>query len=394
MSNQWHNRIVGHGEEAPDQLLAHPQNWRIHPKHQQDALSGVLREVGLVQSVIVNQRTGHLVDGHLRVSLALRDGQSAIPVVYVDLAEEEEALILATIDPLSAMAATDATKLDDLLREVRTDDSAVQQMLADLAKQAGLYPGDNPTGAGGDEFDTTPVDGPTRVQYGGVWALGEHRLLCGDSTKVEDVARLMDGNRASLLATDPPYNVGLSYGDHVDDKKDITVYKDFCHQWLQVWQNVSDRQIITPGTSNLKMWLNWFTPQFVAPRILPFSHSPGSVSHLCAWEPIFFFGKGWGKKRANDIFDYPVHYDSSAVGHPCLKPVKMWIDFLEHYSESGDVIADAFGGSGTTLIACERLGRRCRMIEIEPKYCDVIVRRWEAETRQIAYCEDGNVPTG
>jgi hypothetical protein len=129
----WRSRIVGHGEEAPDQLLANPLNFRIHPKAQQDALAGVLNEVGWVQDVIVNQRTGHVIDGHLRVSLAISKQEPAVPVVYVDLAEHEERLVLATIDPLSAMAATDSLKLEELLAEVSTNDDAVQAMLDRLA---------------------------------------------------------------------------------------------------------------------------------------------------------------------------------------------------------------------------------------------------------------------
>lgn len=142
MAQPWHNRITGYGEEAPDQLLAHPANWRLHPKHQQDALAGVLREVGVVQNVIVNKQSGFVVDGHLRVALALRDGQPLIPVTYVDLSESEEALILATLDPIGSFAATDAAKLDALLREVTTGDAAVQTMLDDLAQSAGLLTGE------------------------------------------------------------------------------------------------------------------------------------------------------------------------------------------------------------------------------------------------------------
>jgi len=91
----WRSRIVGHGEESPDQLLANPRNWRVHPKAQQDALAVVLDQVGWVQDVIVNQRTGHVVDGHLRVSLAISRNEPTIPVVYIDLDPEEEALVLA-----------------------------------------------------------------------------------------------------------------------------------------------------------------------------------------------------------------------------------------------------------------------------------------------------------
>lgn len=135
----WRNRIVGYGDEDPEQLLANPANYRIHPKAQQDALRDVLNDVGIVDDVIVNRSTGFLVDGHLRVTLALREGQSFVPVKYVELTEEEEAKILLTFDPLSAMAAIDAKKLDELLREVQVGGVAIQEMLTDMAQEAGLY---------------------------------------------------------------------------------------------------------------------------------------------------------------------------------------------------------------------------------------------------------------
>ena len=111
------NRIVGSGEEKPDQLLANPKNWRIHPKHQEDGLASVLDSVGWVQSVTVNRTTGFVVDGHLRVSLAISRGEPTIPVSYVELSESEEALVLATLDPLSAMANSDDAALMELLRK-------------------------------------------------------------------------------------------------------------------------------------------------------------------------------------------------------------------------------------------------------------------------------------
>ena len=142
----WQNRISRYGDEAPDQLLAHPLNFRVHPKPQEDALAGVLTEVGIVQNIIVNERTGHLIDGHLRVSLALRQNQPTVPVTYVDLSPEEEALILATLDPISAMAASDADKLRRLLDDVSTGDAALMAMLSDLAEDAGVVPDFVPVG--------------------------------------------------------------------------------------------------------------------------------------------------------------------------------------------------------------------------------------------------------
>lgn len=126
------SRIVGHGEESPDQLLANPLNWRIHPKHQQDAMQGVLEEVGWVQSVIVNRTTGNLVDGHMRVALALRQDLASIPVVYVELSPEEEEIVLATLDPLGAAAATDKVKLAELLADVTVNSQNLERFLSGL----------------------------------------------------------------------------------------------------------------------------------------------------------------------------------------------------------------------------------------------------------------------
>ena len=154
----WRNRIVGTGEEAPDQLLANPQNWRIHPAHQQEALKGVLNEVGWVQNIVVNKRTGHVVDGHLRIALAMREEAPTVPVVYVDLSEEEERLMLVALDPIAALAVADPDQLEDLLRAVQTNSEAVTSMLADLAKAAGLNTVDIFDDlAGGDDFAGTEV---------------------------------------------------------------------------------------------------------------------------------------------------------------------------------------------------------------------------------------------
>lgn len=132
----WRNRIIGEADIEPDQLLANPLNWRIHPKFQQDALRGVLNDVGWVQRIIVNQSTGNIIDGHLRVSLALRHGAKTVPVVFVDLTEDEENEILATLDTLSTMAAVDKGQLSELLKVVTSQDEAVVAMLGELSKMS------------------------------------------------------------------------------------------------------------------------------------------------------------------------------------------------------------------------------------------------------------------
>ncbi len=128
----WTNKITGHAEVDPTGLLANPANWREHPRAQREALEGVLAQVGWVQDIIVNTNTGHIVDGHLRVELAVERGEAMVPVVYVDLTEDEERLMLATLDPLAGMALADDTALKSLLFAVSADDSAVAALLDSL----------------------------------------------------------------------------------------------------------------------------------------------------------------------------------------------------------------------------------------------------------------------
>lgn len=138
-ADAFRNRIVGEGLEAPDQLLANPQNWRVHPKHQVDALEGLLSAVGWVQRVIVNRTTGHVVDGHARVALGLRRGEAEIPVVYVELSEAEEAVVLAALDPIGALAGTDQAMLDGLLEDVDSGNEALDEFLKGLRDEAPAF---------------------------------------------------------------------------------------------------------------------------------------------------------------------------------------------------------------------------------------------------------------
>ena len=125
----WKDRIVGQGSEAPDQLLANPDNWRGHPVEQQNAVEELLERLGWVQRIIVNRRTGHVVDGHLRVDLAMRHGEEMVPVAYIDVSAEEERLMLATFDPSSAMAFADSEKLDAILGALPKETAALARAL-------------------------------------------------------------------------------------------------------------------------------------------------------------------------------------------------------------------------------------------------------------------------
>jgi DNA modification methylase len=199
--SRWASRIVGEGTEAPDQLLANPANWRIHPKAQQQALTAVLDRVGWVDRVLVNRRSGRLVDGHLRVELAIARGEPTVPVSYVELSDEEEALVLASLDPLAGMAVADQQKLAELLAAVSIDQADLEVYLASLLAGKGVRAGLTDP----DEIPEPPDEPITKP--GHLWQLGDHRLLCGDAGSTADLDRLLDGVVADLLVTDPPYNV-------------------------------------------------------------------------------------------------------------------------------------------------------------------------------------------
>ena len=130
----YQNRIIGTGDVKVDSILYNPKNWRIHPKYQQDALEEVLEKVGWVQTVIINKTTGNLIDGHLRAQMADRRGEITVPAVYVELTEEEENVILATFDPISAMAVSDRNKMRDLLEHVRAGREEIRAIVEEISE--------------------------------------------------------------------------------------------------------------------------------------------------------------------------------------------------------------------------------------------------------------------
>ncbi len=220
----WKNRIVGSGTEDPSQLLANPANWRLHPKAQQDALRGSLDTVGWVQQVMVNQRTGFVVDGHARVEEALTRHEPTVPVLYVDLSPEEEAIVLATLDPIGAMADRDRAKLDALLAEITVDDAGLRALLVDLAGTKrglvdpvegafGLDPGaDMDVAEDGGHMTGTPVDGCARDQDDAAGAVlfhdGEWRQRRDDAVDVVP----LDGDQAGSQDAAAERTLGLDPG--------------------------------------------------------------------------------------------------------------------------------------------------------------------------------------
>ena len=395
----WNNKIVGHADVPPDQLLAHPENWRIHPRYQQEALRGVINDIGFIKSVTVNKNTGRVVDGHLRVTLALRDGIPTIPVEYVELTEAEEAEALLTIDPIAALAGSDKENLETLLTQVQTNDESVMELLEQTANDAGLDWGQEPKDAEPQIDRAAELLEKWQVKTGDLWQIGEHRLICGSSLERDNASRLFGDLRARLVWTDPPY--GVKYGEKMESANPMG-YRvraiendDLPPAELEVFirtalQNAAEFSlagaaiyVASPAGTLLPSlikafdgsgfeyhWgLIWLKDQIVLSRAdYHFKHE----NLLYGWKPdgAHFFVDD--RKQAS-VFEYPRPKKSEE--HPTMKPIELVQHMIRNSSEKGDVVYDCFGGSGTTMIASENEQRVCRIVELSPAFCSVQLER-------------------
>lgn len=413
----WANRIVDHGEESPESLLPNPANWRLHGAAQRGALADVLGEVGLVQSVIVNRTSGHLVDGHLRVELARAAGQPTIPVVYVELSEDEERVILASLDPIAALASADREKLSELLGGIENED--LSDLLEVVARENGIVLdlcGDGLTDP--DEVPEPPQEPVSKP--GDLYLLGEHRLLCGDSTNSDDVERLMAGKRASLMFTDPPYLVDYDGGNHPqsyntkgekrppgvstrhwDSYTDPAQASEFFEGFLRVafdkalLPDAAVYQCFATMRTDLVM-AAWRDAGLLPHQILVWRKSRPVLTRcwfMWDWEPIMV---GWmkgnqpkAKPPNNERAVWEIGTAESveegvAGSHPTIKPVALVARAIPWHTKRRGLMYEPFSGSGTALIAAEHTGRVCYAIEQSPAFVDVAVQRWQNFTGRKA----------
>lgn len=397
---------------SPAELAENPKNWRRHPQTQLSALTDVIGEVGWAGACLYNERTSRLIDGHARRKVALDQGTTLIPVLVGDWSEADEAKILATLDPLAAMAEADASALDALLRDVQTSSAAVNEMLEGLAKA-------NPqalpvAGAGGDEFDPTPDDGPTRTTPGDVWVIGgKHRLLVGDCTDAANVFLLMREDRAACVFTDPPYGVSVGAKNRLlnsvqkagrcltDIEDDDISPDDLKARLLPAFVNYRDHAmaddctllVCSPQGAELAMMMMMMKEAGVPPRHILIwkknqpTFSMGRLDYDYQHEPILLT---WGKRHKKILGGtfktsiWEVDKPRASADHPTMKPVELYVNAYLNHSESGDFVADFYGGSGTAVIAAHRTNRLARVMEIEPRYADVILKRAEAEGLTVA----------
>ena len=239
-----------------------------------------------------------------------------------------------------------------------------------------------------DDFDVPEGGIETDIVLGDLFEIGEHRLLCGDSTDSDAVAKLMNGEKADLGLTDPPYNLGYDYATY-DDNLTSEEYNDFIIGYASNLISFSEKQIITSGKQNVGYYYKNFDITEFAVWYAKNKMSGSKIANLGLCEPILFIGKFNRNARATDMFEFTVKQQKETGGHTCPKVMDFFSDLLNSYSDR--LILDLFLGSGTTMVAAHQLKRKCYGMELDPKYCQVIVDRMKKLDPDLVIKKNGQI---
>lgn len=356
-----------------------------------EKLKRSIQQFGYVEPVIWNKRTGKVVGGHQRLTVLKDLGYTEIECVIVDMEPTQEKALNVALNKISG--AWDMPKLQDLFKDLQGSNFDVTLTGFDAVEIDNLFKDAVAAKVKEDKFDVdAELKKPTFSKPGDLWLLGKHRLVCGDSTKAEVYETLMAGNKANLIVTDPPYNV-----EYVGKTKDkLTIQNDrmekgnFYQFLLAAYQRMEsaladDGSIYvfhadTEGLNFRKAFEDagfylsgcciWKKPSMVLGR------SPYQWQH----EPCLY---GWKKKGKHQWYSdrkqttiWEFDRPSRSREHPTMKPIPLLAYPIQNSSMTNCIVLDPFGGSGSTLIACEQTGRICYTVELDPKYCDVIVNRY------------------
>jgi DNA modification methylase len=414
-----------------------------------EKLKRSIQEFGLVEPIVFNERTGYVVGGHQRLKVLQDLGWSEVPVSVVDLDPEKEKALNVALNKIEG--DWDNFKLKELLEELDTGAFDItitgfdEEEIEDLMTQFYV---EEETEVKEDNFD--PDKAAEEVQEpitkpGDVWLLGRHRLMCGDSTNIDDVLRLMGGKQADMIFTDPPYNVDYegSNGKKIknDNMEDSAFYQFLYDAFVAMYtvlkeggpiyvchadsEGLNFRKAFKDAGFLMKQCLIWVKNSLVLGRqdyhwkhepilygwkpgaahawyggrkqdtvveedvdlvvqkegdhfVLSFSNGIKSVMVKVPSYEIVFSGDD------SDSTTWRIEKPKKNADHPTMKPIALCARAIQNSSKPGELVLDPFGGSGSTLIACEQTGRTCFTMEFDPVYADVIVKRWEEFTGQKA----------
>ena len=391
-------------------LIPYIANSRTHSDAQVAQIAASIKEFGWTVPILIDG-DNTIIAGHGRLLAARKLGMESVPAIVLDhLSKAQQRALVIADNQLALNAGWDMDMLKAEIEDLKLDDFDLGLLGFDDKFLDGLLIPE-PTEGLTDEDAVPEVPETPKTVLGDVWVLGNHRLMCGDSTSVDAVDKLMDGAKADMVFTDPPY--GMSYGGgraRGDDTKfkgrsgGIKAHGMIMNDDLQGDDLIAlVRDAIATSSASMKeggalyACFTWRTYAEFEAGLESCGHKVkacivwdkksiglGNSNYRPQHEFIFYCGGQWyGDKSQSDVW-YMSRGATGEYVHPTQKPVELVERALNNSSKAGDIVIDCFGGSGSTLIACEKTNRHARLMELDPKYCDVIVKRWQDFTGQKA----------
>ena len=364
-----------------NELISPEYNPRQITDDEMEKLKNGINEFGYVAPIIVNKHNNHIIGGNQRYEALKSLGYTDVDVVFVDEPDSnrEKALNIA-LNKISG--EWDYDKLQEVLQELELSPLNVELTgfdepeLENFCIEEEDQKEHEPVEVAEDDYDE-PDDLEVTVQTGDIYILGNHRLMCGDSTKTEDVALLMEGKQADMVFTDPPYDL--------EDNYSTIIFKN-AKANAEIFIMTNERKLAHIIVKYDKYFRRLFAVDFKVARLIN-SNAPMTqvdfIGHFRKEPPTTF-------NNLNDHFTTLIESPKTSktqehnFNHKHCKNITLPSEFIKHFSNEKENILDLFGGSGSTMIACEQLNRNCYMIELDPYYCQVIINRWEQFTGKKA----------
>jgi DNA modification methylase len=392
-----------------DLLTPNPRNANKHPEKQIKLLAKIMKHQGWRSPVVVSRRSGFIVKGHGRLEAAKLNGWDTIPVDHQEYANEaDEYADMVADNKIAELADTDLSMVLEDVLNLGPDFDLDLLGIPDFK-----LPEDFEPQADEDDVPGAPVDPTTK--RGDIWQLGRHRMMCGDATLIDDVSKLMDGKLADLVITDPPYNVAVN-----DESEESLKARNRRTDGLKIQNDkmsVDDfEQFLFTVFTNYFAFMRAGAPIYIfyadsmtIPFMTRFAEAGFHFAQNCIWnkqqfvmtrkdyhykhEPVMY---GWKlgtahpwhtDRKQSSVWDFDRPFKNEL--HPTMKPITLLEYPMTNSSKQGDLVLDLFGGSGSTLVAAQKTGRTCNLMEIDPFYSDVIIRRFEEYSGQKAQLING-----
>lgn len=377
---------------AVSKLIPYAKNTKKHDDKQIANVAESVKQYGFVQPIVID-KDNTVVIGHCRLLAAKKLKLKEVPCVCVDDLTEDQVKALRIVDNKSNESEWDIEFLTEELAEIDLSEFDFDFNIDDIEdkEEAKIVE---------DEAPEVDEDAEPIAKLGDIWQLGRHRLMCGDSTSITEVEKLMNGEKADMVFTDPPYNIQIEGGCKGEvgkalrkQGKDIEFIADFePKEFLNVLPCVFNKNMnayIFCNKELLPNYLNWAVENRYSYNVLVWK-KPNAIpigdSHRPDIEYMLLFRKNaiWNNGLKNVNYSRCLEVSRETGLHPTMKPISLITNEMQISSNKYSNVVDFFGGSGSTLIACEQLDRTCYMMELDPKYCDVIIRRFENLTGEKA----------